>query len=294
MANLHIKRFSARRHDVKRKLKDFLKRHVLRRLPPSPPMPRVQSGLVSCLMITRGNIDMVKQSLASFNDQTWPERELVMVTVNVTAALQNLIQAHGHGRVTLVEAHQSLTLGDQRNLSMAHCRGEFVCIWDDDDLYSPERVKTCLEALLRSGVDAVFLDRLLLWWPARERLAISFSRLWENTMLARRTAIPAYVALSQNEDAAMVDWLTYHSSYALIDAPELYGYRVTGQNQCSTDHFERLFFMSDELTDERYKKMLQSACFCYAYPESFSSVSLKQKPPPLIEARVRNNSGSAN
>jgi len=37
--------------------------------------------------------------------------------------------------------------------------------------------------------------------------------------------------------------------------------------------------MSDELTDECYKKMLQSACFCYAYPESFSSVSLKQKPP---------------
>lgn len=271
MANLHIRRFPARRRDVKRKVKDLLKRHLLRHLPPTPPIPRIEPGLVSCLMITRGNIDMVKQSLASFNDQTWPERELVMVTVNVTAALQNLIQTDGHGRVKLVEAPHGLTLGDQRNLSLAHCRGEFVCIWDDDDLYSPERVKTCLEALLRCGVDAVFLDRLLLWWPAKKRLAISLSRLWENTMLARRTAIPAYVALSQNEDAAMVDWLTYHSSYALIDAPELYGYRVTGQNQSSTDHFERLFSISDELTEERHKMMLQSACFLYSRPEAFPS-----------------------
>ncbi len=267
MANLHVKRFPARRRDVKRRFKDFLKRHLLRHLPATPPIPRIQTGLVSCLMITRGNIDMVQQSLRSFNDQTWPERELVMVTVNVTAALQNLIQTHGNGKVTLVEAHQGMTLGDQRNLSLAHCRGEFVCIWDDDDLYSPERVRTCLKALLRSGVDAVFLDRLLLWWPARERLAVSFARLWENTMLARRTAIPAYVALSQNEDAAMVDWLTYHSSYALIDAPELYGYRVTGQNQSSTDHFERLFSISDELTGERQRKMLQSGCFRFAKPD---------------------------
>jgi hypothetical protein len=116
MANLHVRRFPARRSDVKRKVKDFLKRHLLRHLPPTPPIPRIQLGLVSCLMITRGNIDMVKQSLASFNDQTWPERELVIVTVNVTAALKNLIQTYGYGRVTLVEAPHGLTLGDQRNL----------------------------------------------------------------------------------------------------------------------------------------------------------------------------------
>ena len=276
MTNLQIKRRSARRHDVKRKLKDFLKRYFLRHLPSTPPTPGIQPGLVSCLMMTRGNVGMVRQSLASFNDQNWPDRELIMVTVNVTEALEDLIRSQGQGRVKLVQAQNGLTMGEQRNLTLAHCCGEYVCIWDDDDLYSPDRVTKSVEALLKAGVDAVFLDKLLLWWPTRARLAISFSRLWENTMLARRTAVPAYPATSNGEDAIMVDWLTLHSSYALIDAPELYGYRVTGENHCSSEHFERLFSMSEELSGDRQQIILQSPCFKYANLDQSPAISPNQ------------------
>lgn len=276
MAHHRIRRFPARRRDLQRWAKDVLKRYLLRHLPPTPPVPRIEKGLVSCLMVTRGNPEMVRQSLASFRDQTWPERELIIVTVNVTAALRSLIAAYGLARVTLVEAAGNLTLGDQRNLSLAHCHGEFVCIWDDDDLYSPQRIEISIRALRSRGVDAVFLDRLLLWWPARQRLAISFSRLWENTMLARRTAVPAYVALPQGEDAAMVDWLTLHSSHALVNAPDLYAYRVTGENQCSTEHFERLFAMSSELTGERHAAMLQAPCFKYAEASNLPPLESEQ------------------
>jgi len=149
MTNFQIKRRPARRHDLKRKLKDFLKRHLLRHLPSTPPTPTIKPGMVSCLMMTRGNVGMVCQSLASFNDQNWPDRELIMVTVNVTDELEDLIRSQGQGRVKLVQAQNGLTMGEQRNLTLAHCSGEYVCIWDDDDLYSPDRVKKSVEALLK-------------------------------------------------------------------------------------------------------------------------------------------------
>ena len=276
MTNKRIKRFPARRQNRKRKLKDFLKHHFLKHLPPTPPTPGIAVNMVSCLMVTRGNIGMIRQSLASFNDQTWPERELILVTVNVTDELESLIRSHGQGKVRLIPAPKGLSLGEQRNLTLANSQGEYVCIWDDDDLYSPERVTKSVQALEKAGVDAVFLDRLLLWWPSRGRLAISFSRLWEITMLARRTIVPAYPSIGYSEDAIMVDWLTLHSSYALIDAPELYAYRVTGENQCSDDHFERLFSMSDELSSERAAKLLQSPCFRYADSDPSPEIFAKE------------------
>jgi len=264
MEPLKVRRFSARRHDIQRQIKDFLRRHLLRHLPPPPSTPSIRTRLVSCLMVTRGNVVLVRQSLAAFNDQSWPERELIIVTVNVTDELEDLIRTEGQGRVTLVPAQEGLSLGEQRNLTLAHTHGEYVCIWDDDDLYSPERIAISLGALQQAGVDAVFLDRVLLWWPNRNRLAISFSRLWENTMLAKRTAVPAYLALAKGEDSVLVDWLTLHSSHAMIDCPSLYGYRVTGNNITNDYHFDRLFGLSNELSGNRKQRLLQSPCFRYA------------------------------
>src|ERR1700761_6074911 len=45
-----------------------------------PPEPRPSQPLVSCLMVTRGDVGLIRYALACYAAQTWPRRELVVVT----------------------------------------------------------------------------------------------------------------------------------------------------------------------------------------------------------------------
>lgn len=187
-------------------------------------------------MVTRGALHPARHALDCFQRQTYPERELIIVCDRPGAPLARHVAALGDPRIRFVETTPA-PLGSLRNVSVEAALGTLVCQWDDDDLYSRDRLTLQRAALDRGAVDACFLSRWTLWWPARRRLAISGKRVWEGSMLARREAIGRYPALATGEDTAM---LATHRAVAL-DAPSAYCYVVHGKNSRGDAHFERLF-----------------------------------------------------
>lgn len=219
-----------------------------------------QGPLVSCLMVTRGNPALVASALACFLAQTWQNKELVMVCEAVTAELRDLLK--GDRRVRLVEVAQGLSLGDLRNLSVANSRGTYLCQWDDDDLYDPRRIAIQMDVLNSSGALSVFMSRWLIWWPARDTLALSDKRVWEGSMLAHRSVVPIYPALPRKEDSYVTRWITAYHATALVDWPQMYCYRVTGQNTWDEAHFERLLSQASKVFNEEEKReLLKLPCF---------------------------------
>jgi glycosyltransferase involved in cell wall biosynthesis len=229
--------------------------------PNAPELPRV-----SCLMVTRGRMPWVRAATASFAAQTWPHRELVIVCDAVTDALRALVAATP--QVRLEEAPAGLTLGELRNLSLARAHGDFVCQWDDDDLYDPGRIALSMKVLTESGVDAVFLDRWLTWWPARDRLFVSSSRLWEGSVLARRSCMPAYPSQARAEDSVVTQWIARHHAIAvMVDCPWMYCYRVTGENTWDAAHFERHFAEASRVFEGAEAEQIRRLpCFGFAEP----------------------------
>ncbi len=215
---------------------------------------------MSCLMVTRGNPGLVAQSLACFRAQTWRHKELVIVCDDVSAELRQLLEREPS--VRLIEISEKLPLGDLRNLSVARSRGTYVCQWDDDDLYDPRRIATQVGVMTASGVMAVFLSRWLIWWPARDTLALSPQRVWEGSMLAHRSVIPVYPSLRRKEDTYVVKWITSHHATALLDCPQMYCYRITGENTWDEAHFDFLISRSARVfEDEEKRRMMQLPCF---------------------------------
>jgi len=56
---------------------------------------------------------------------------------------------------------EKITLGEMRNLGVQACRGEFVVVWDDDDLYSCRRVEVQVKAAQEPGYAASTFDSLV-------------------------------------------------------------------------------------------------------------------------------------
>lgn len=205
----------------------------------APAASALTGPLISCLMVTRGDPARVRLSIEQFRRQTYAPRELVIICDEMTEALDALAAEAGDN-VRLVPAGPGLTLGELRNLSVAEAYGDIVCQWDDDDLYGPDRIAHGVGALLQVSADALFLRQWFMWCPAQQVLALSRSRIWEGSMIARRSALAPYPALRREEDTRMVDAMVARSSIALLDDPLSYCYCIHGRNTSPDDHMQVL------------------------------------------------------
>lgn len=105
---------------------------------------------ISCLMTTVGRPHHVRKSVGCYLNQTYPNRELIIVSQG-SVEDDKIIQEHlgilGRHDIRFFDAPSRLSLGAMRNLSCELASGEILCQWDDDDLYHPERLRDQYKAL---------------------------------------------------------------------------------------------------------------------------------------------------
>jgi glycosyltransferase involved in cell wall biosynthesis len=130
--------------------------------------------MISCLMVTLDRLPLAKRSIQCFANQTWPNRELVIVTdgePRYREALERFVLASNIESVRFVVCPEGLSLGALRNLSLAQARGEIVCQWDDDDANHPDRLRLQVEHMLQEGARASCLGDHLQWISAQRALS---------------------------------------------------------------------------------------------------------------------------
>jgi hypothetical protein len=245
--------------------------------------------LVSCLMVTRGRLFPSRFAVDCFLRQSWAERELVLVCDGPGTEVETYCRALGDARIRIVypeadavaapdtEANPP-SLGALRNLALRAARGEWICQWDDDDLYHPQRIEIGMLMLQSMQADALFLSRWMLWAPAARRIGVSGSREWEGSMLARRTGVPAYPALARGEDTAVMHAMLGRGRVVLLDAPWLYTYVQTGANTWTAHHFEAIWQAASFVeAPERYDAALAAMAACG--PHADYARAAERRPP---------------
>ena len=110
--------------------------------------------LITAVMLTgkdRSRIPFCTMAVKCFLEQSWPNKELVIVN-------------HGDWDVSLGcpenvrEFHvERTTMGLMRQECLDHARGDVVIQWDDDDISMPERMKVQAAPILSGEAEATFL-----------------------------------------------------------------------------------------------------------------------------------------
>ncbi len=162
--------------------------------------------LISCLMVTADRFRLARGAVECFRRQTYPNRELVIIDDGVDDGLQRYVEQLADCQIRLLRLPSAgATLGALRNQAVQQAQGDFVCQWDDDDLYDPARLEIQMKVLLAHRAQACFLSRWIVWWPLQHRLALSCPRLWEGSMLCAKALLPAYPELRQGEDTPVAE-----------------------------------------------------------------------------------------
>ncbi len=204
-------------------------------------------------MVTQpARIGFAAQAIVDFTVQTHRQRELVIVhdgDAELDATLSTLATKEGGAPIRVLHAGAGQTLGALRNAAIATAAGDFVCQWDDDDRYHPERLALQWQALQDASADFCFLSDQLHWFPGRGEL---FWDDWEGepypmnliqgSLLGRRERMPRYPEIARGEDTgAVLDILRRGEKVVrLRDAGWCYVYVFHGGNVWSADHHEAI------------------------------------------------------
>lgn len=206
--------------------------------------------LVSCVCITRGFPEHVEATIRCFEQQTYPDKELVVVHDGASEEAVGMFEKAG----ARVFAMPGVPLGVLRNKSVEESRGKYVCNWDDDDLSVPDRIEFQLAALQAKKANACVLRRYVLWDERNGQFYQSFPRAagWESSLVAERAAVLRlrYPPVKLGEDRQMMARMATAYRVLVIDEPGKYVYRYHGRNACSPEHFRMMFAGSALLSAE--------------------------------------------
>lgn len=127
---------------------------------------------ITCMMVTdEDRLDTLTMSLKCFLNQTYPNRELLIVTdasASYKSDICDLVKDLPDVRLVFLDG--KYTLGALRNIGVGLSHGDIFVQWDDDDFNSPDRLMVqCSYLLKHPEAKLCFLgDQLHYYFPTRQ------------------------------------------------------------------------------------------------------------------------------
>lgn len=200
---------------------------------------------------------MLQRVIHCFRNQSYRYKQLVIVYEESDELTGGFLQGHTWDEniklVNVPDKPVKLPLGRLRNLSLEQADGDYICQWDDDDWYDPDRLSAQMEAILKAGRPASVLSRWIVFDAVRRKAYLSNRRLWEGSIMCRKDILlkRPYPEISKGEDTEVIESLVRKNLLTVIhDMPELYIYNYHGGNTWEQDHFKDIFTASTELSPE--------------------------------------------
>lgn len=213
--------------------------------------------LISCICITDSRPIFLKRAIACFEAQNYPNKELVISYPKNDQQSRSVVNLLKDTELSVLkmEREQEESVGNARNIAIAKCNGDYICVWDDDDWYHESRLSFQFNSMqtIGFGYNASVLTRVLLFDNTTQKAYVSFSYCWENTLLCRKEIIlqNQYAHQNKGEDTHIIKFLDgKRFLHHIADAPFLYVYIYHGENTWDYKHYEYLISKSELLEEE--------------------------------------------
>ena len=209
--------------------------------------------LISCLCVTRGRVELLKRAVRAFENQSYQNKELVIVYESDDQASDEFVTGITETNVLKMKAPSTprLTLGELRNMAVRVSNGDYFCQWDDDDYYHNERLSFQFKVLRDSAMPACVLIYWIMFDEVRREAYISHMRPWEGSILCKKSVIGddvRYKNMSRGEDTPLIQELFSRNMVFPVVMPKLYIYVYHGGNVWTEKHWRKIFNLSKKLS----------------------------------------------
>ncbi len=202
---------------------------------------------VSCMMLTYNRYIPLVRSVQCFIDQTHTNKELVIIN-NGDREYFDKVERHLK-TLTLYPYIKhvwidNMSLGAMRNIGIERATGDYLMVFDDDDVHHPERIEKQLDLCMRSNIDGTVLRNFTTvrkrWFRNTIDVCSMLTGL-DGTILFRKTDV-RYDDMDQGEDTSFLQKLKDEGyTITIIDEDySMYEYWHYGHNTVSKSHFKNM------------------------------------------------------
>lgn len=252
---------------------------------------------ISCLTVTKDTrrLPLLKQSILDFCRQSYPNKELVIVSdgsADYAQQIDDWVERLKREEIRHIYVPGQRSLGVIRNISVRHATGEYICQWDDDDLNHPLRLEHQFRYMQQQDADVSFFeDQLQYFYDTRELLWVSWKPdLIPGTLMCRKKCLQQnpYLDLERGEDACLREVLRERTRLAVVSgAGYLTIYTYSGLNVYSRKHHESIRYSHDPRYIVERTGVLREQLRHYNIDESMVELIYKQElGPKMVSSRI--------
>lgn len=189
---------------------------------------------VSCLCVTKNKEHILRDSIISYKNQIYPNKELIVIYEDDNNYISNVIQEFNSEDIKYfkISTKNKKTLGELRNISIEKSKGDYVCQWDDDDWYNPLRIWEQFRNMKLNKKKGSILNSWLVYDNVKNDLK-ECRRFdiagWEGSFLYEKSSLKnLYPSIVKGEDTVFIK--NIEKDLSILYKPELYVYRVHSEN----------------------------------------------------------------
>ena len=212
--------------------------------------------LISCLCITKNDIKLLMKAVECFNNQIYPNRELIIIYEDNNQFIEQIEQLKNLENIKLlkIDSKPKKTLGELRNMSIEMSNGKYICQWDDDDYYCPTRIYEQYINMISNNKSGCILDQWIIHDFITNNIYLSNKRVCEGSILVDKKLMKtnSYPQMSIAEDTPLINKII--GDLSIMHMPDIYIYNVHTNNTWNRQHFLDIFRCSALLSpsDPRY------------------------------------------
>jgi len=103
--------------------------------------------VVSVIIPTYNQADLLKKSLQSLLDQTFPDWEAIVIDNNSEDDTKEIVENLQDHRIIYKTIHNQGIIAASRNLGIHCAKGDYIAFLDSDDLWYPSKLSECLKEM---------------------------------------------------------------------------------------------------------------------------------------------------
>jgi hypothetical protein len=135
---------------------------------------------------------LIEEALLAISGQTMPPAEVVVVDDGSTDGTATKLAAAGEPRLRVIRHEQPRGQAAARNTGIAAARTSWLAFLDDDDLWSPRKLRVQLDTARLTGADFVYAGAVLVYEDGAVLSADPLPNAGDlSTLLVERDVIPA-------------------------------------------------------------------------------------------------------
>ena len=136
---------------------------------------QTKQPLVSICTITSDRERFLPLLMKCIDQQNYPPERLEWVILDDSITYPHKIELASQLRIKIKyqRASNKITLGRKRNIAHKLCSGEIIVYMDDDDFYSPSRVRHAVKTLQKSGLGVAASTTLPIYFTHDNQLWVS-------------------------------------------------------------------------------------------------------------------------